>query len=153
MQRNPNLSCAEGVRHTSAPFPAPAASLSSSFSFSLSLWAVRDVLLVLVSSAVMLSSLARPRWRSLPLSSRFGPSTRHGLSTASAQSASRQSSRVQRYTRRAAIALVAGGLAYGIDREYNASAIARNLRTLWTVSALPLCPRNRPTSLRRVLDE
>ncbi|KAF9005222.1 ABC1 family-domain-containing protein [Cyathus striatus] len=44
--------------------------------------------------------------------------------------------RIRKYTRRMAYLAVAGGTAYFIDERYNASAIVRNLRTLWTCAAI-----------------
>ena len=43
-------------------------------------------------------------------------------------------SRLRRYAVRTALAALGLGVAYELDKEYHASAIIRNVRTLWTVS-------------------
>ena len=53
--------------------------------------------------------------------------------------APRPQTRIHRYGRRAAITLLSLAALYGLDTEFNASAITRNLRTLWAVS-LPSAP-------------
>lgn len=58
--------------------------------------------------------------------------TRSRLFTGHAKS-NVQPSRLRKYTRRAAYATVGLGTLWAIDRSYNASAVSRNLRTLWTV--------------------
>lgn len=57
--------------------------------------------------------------------------------------------RLAKYSRRTAFAVAGLGVLWFTDKQLNASAIARNLRTLWTVSSvaslaglrLPSCPR------------
>ncbi|KAI0363112.1 ABC1-domain-containing protein [Pilatotrama ljubarskyi] len=98
----------------------------------------------------MVSAALRPRWRMpstrLPRSvARTAPRSRaqglqpsaHAYSSA-AQSQSSGPSRVQRYTRRVTLFLVGVGVVYGLDRRFNASAIARNVRTLCTCMAIAL---------------
>ncbi|KAI9064947.1 hypothetical protein FKP32DRAFT_1648458 [Trametes sanguinea] len=54
------------------------------------------------------------------------------LRSAHTLSPSSQPSSVRKYARRSAYFLLAIGLAYALDRNFNASAITRNARTLWT---------------------
>ena len=69
------------------------------------------------------------------LSSRYYATTNaNGALGSLQQETVTRSSRLQRYARRTVLTLVGMGLAYGLDRELNASAIVRNLRTMWTVS-------------------
>ncbi|EIW54588.1 atypical/ABC1/ABC1-B protein kinase [Trametes versicolor FP-101664 SS1] len=81
----------------------------------------------------MFSSLVRPPWRRLT-SATLSPRPAYPARTSSYSTASgtRPASRTSRYSRRAAFIVVGAGLAYGLDREFNASAIGRNLRTLGT---------------------
>ena len=53
------------------------------------------------------------------------------------------------YLHRLAFVVLTFGVAYALDRELNASAITRNLRTIWTVRIpTPLCvPRSRARML------
>ncbi|KAI0763799.1 atypical/ABC1/ABC1-B protein kinase [Trametes elegans] len=60
------------------------------------------------------------------------------LYASSARLGAQQSSRLQRYTRRTAYVLLGLGAAYGLDRQFNASAIGRNVRTLWTCMTIAL---------------
>ncbi|KAH9846448.1 atypical/ABC1/ABC1-B protein kinase [Lenzites betulinus] len=73
---------------------------------------------------------SRSRWRS------FRQPAFRFHQASSAQSAAQQASRTYRYSRRVAVTLVVAGAAYTLDREYNASAIARNFRTLLTCAAI-----------------
>lgn len=45
----------------------------------------------------------------------------------------RRHSRLKQYVKSAAYLVIGLGAIWEVDKEYNASAIARNLRTLWTV--------------------
>ncbi|KAI0629098.1 atypical/ABC1/ABC1-B protein kinase [Trametes polyzona] len=90
----------------------------------------------------MFSSALRPRWRffSRPSAPPASPQlcTRTVRYASTAPSPAHQPSRLSRYARRAAYTTVGLGAAYVLDREYNASAVARNLRTLWTCLAIAL---------------
>ncbi|KAI0665718.1 ABC1 family-domain-containing protein [Trametes maxima] len=97
-----------------------------------------------------MSTLLRPPWRtvhatsssiSLPAAlARTSPTHRLRISRAhaSSSSASPPPSRGRRYARRAAFVLLGLGVAYEVDRQFNASAIRRNLRTVWTCLAIAL---------------
>ena len=56
-------------------------------------------------------------------------------------------SRLRRYAVRTVLAALGLGVAYELDKEYHASAIIRNVRTLWTVSK-PIVFFYTPISLR-----
>lgn len=47
--------------------------------------------------------------------------------------------RLGKYARRAGYVVLGLGTAYEVDKHYNASAIFRNLRTLWTVRREQMC--------------
>ncbi|KAL7277893.1 hypothetical protein ACG7TL_008842 [Trametes sanguinea] len=88
----------------------------------------------------MLSAL-RLSWRPSRLpphspSSSFAPRptfrSTHPLRFPHTLSAPSQPSRARKYARRSAYILLGLGVAYGLDRQFNASAITRNARTLWT---------------------
>lgn len=55
------------------------------------------------------------------------------FSVDSSVNGTRPKSRWQRYLRRTGYLGLGVGVAYGLDRQFNASAIGRNLRTLWAV--------------------
>lgn len=57
----------------------------------------------------------------------------HFASTQAASSTGTRPSRLQIYLRRALYTSIGLGAVWIVDREYNASALARNMRTLWTV--------------------
>lgn len=57
-----------------------------------------------------------------------------------------RSIRLQRYARRTGYFALGIGGVYVVDRTFNASAIARNWRTLWTVSLIrPIITNTRLT--------
>ncbi|KAH9889564.1 atypical/ABC1/ABC1-B protein kinase [Cubamyces lactineus] len=74
----------------------------------------------------MFSSFLRPQWR--PLSRLFH--SRNPLHP--------PSGRLPTYARRTAYVFLGVGLGYTLDRQYNASAIGRNVHTLWTCLAIAL---------------
>jgi hypothetical protein len=57
-----------------------------------------------------------------------------GFRSYSSSQGSPKPSRSKRYARRAGYTVLALGSFWEIDREFNASAVGRNLKTLWTVS-------------------
>lgn len=54
--------------------------------------------------------------------------------TASSSPLSHSPSRLTKYARRSGYLALGLGTVWAIDRKFNASSIARNFRTLWTVS-------------------
>ena len=82
------------------------------------------------------SSRARPRSAFLPTSHTNSPSLSRLVSRRPLSSTTTPppSSRLRRYAVRTAVAAFGLGVAYELDKELHASAIIRNLRTLWTVS-------------------
>ncbi|KAI0751690.1 ABC1-domain-containing protein [Daedaleopsis nitida] len=69
--------------------------------------------------------------------------TRHTVNktapyTTHQQAGTKANSRLRRYARRGLYVLVGLGVAYEVDREFNASAIRRNLRTAWTCAMIAI---------------
>ncbi|KAI0645341.1 ABC1 family-domain-containing protein [Trametes meyenii] len=87
------------------------------------------------SSALLTAAFARPTARA-----RLVPAHRpaHPRAHASSSAATPPPARPRRYARRTAFILLGLGLAYEADRQFNASAIGRNLRTLWTCLVIAL---------------
>ncbi|THV07102.1 ABC1-domain-containing protein [Dendrothele bispora CBS 962.96] len=80
-------------------------------------------------------STLRPAQRPFPIHRQFSTSRPYSSHTSSTKS---NSSRVQRYLYRTAYLSFGFGALYLADREWNASAIARNFRTLWTCAMITL---------------
>ena len=81
--------------------------------------------------------IIRSTYRGFPTTSNtFTGLTRTYASDSSAFTPPRRVSRSQKYLRRTLLTLFGIGVAYVVDRELHASAINRNIRTAWTVSAL-----------------
>lgn len=81
--------------------------------------------------------LTRPSVFTTSLSKLVPPHQRLRLSTSSLSQRTPKPSRLLKYSRRTVLTLCGVGAVWIVDRQYNASAITRNIRTFWTVRLIP----------------
>ncbi|OSX61911.1 hypothetical protein POSPLADRAFT_1070397 [Postia placenta MAD-698-R-SB12] len=82
--------------------------------------------------------LTRPSVLTTSLSKLVPPHQRLRLSTSPLSRRTPKPSRLLKYSRRTVLTLCGVGAVWIVDRQYNASAITRNIQTFWTCSVIAL---------------